>query len=56
VAGNGELGVLGIFLAIAVAVYTVSWTIAGPPGAVPATVGETGATDIETPATDRVAP
>jgi hypothetical protein len=41
VAGNGELGVLGILLAIAVALYTVSWTIAGPPGTVPLPAGET---------------
>jgi hypothetical protein len=32
--GNGELGVLGIFAAIALALYVVTWSIAGPPGAV----------------------
>ena len=39
-AGNGELGVLGIFLAIAVVLYAVSWTMAGPPGTVPLTAAD----------------
>ena len=48
-AGNGELGVLGIFLAIAVVLYTVSWTLVGPPGTVPLTATESATTAPEAP-------
>jgi hypothetical protein len=56
VAGNGELGVLGIFLAIAVVLYTVTWTVAGPPGTILLTAGESGTTAPEPPTADRPAP
>jgi hypothetical protein len=55
-AGNGELGVLGIFLTIAVTLYIVTWTVAGPPGTVPASINESVITASEPPAADWSAP
>jgi hypothetical protein len=56
VAGNGELGVLGIFLVIAVVLYTVSWTLVDPPGTVPLTATESATTAPEAPTPARPAP
>jgi hypothetical protein len=56
VAGNNELGVLGIFLAIAVALYVVSWTIAGPPGTIRLAATENVLSEQEPAAADRARP